>query len=385
MLYLKKSIIFFGIAALLFSGCGIEKNKPEDNIREVSSENRFMGWGSSIEVKESGVIYEDAIIEFQDSVIEEMLRNMIGKPEGEVYISELQEIHAIYWRKDIGYWSNLQSPDGKVPYGAGTEGPWETKQPNSLVDLSYCYNLQSIAFAGIKVPSLKPLSDLPQLESLLFLGADVTEEVLMEVGELLGLKSITFGKMELSSLQFLCNLPQLEALAFEQTTVTEEVLADIGELPRIKKLEIGNGDGTKWGHLTDGSFLIPIADQLIEFRAEGGIDWNPEVMALMTKMETLSIHYADDLSFLEQMPKLKKLSLYCCCPKDWSPLGSLESLEHLEIRGNMNTSIDIDLDDLKLLTHLDFLELDLAYNKNDYSREEIIEAMPSLTGLVTLY
>jgi len=45
--------------------------------------------------KESGVVYEDKVMEFKDAVVEEILRNMIGKPEGDVYISDLQEIHQL--------------------------------------------------------------------------------------------------------------------------------------------------------------------------------------------------------------------------------------------------------------------------------------------------
>lgn len=339
MFYFRKNILFFGVLVLLCSGCSVAETKPENTIQEVSSEVRITRQSGLLvkegELKESGVLYEDMPIEFQDEVVEEMLRNMIGKPEGEVYVSELQEIHAIYWRND-NYWSNLQSPEGKLPHVSGDEGPWNTKQPNCLDDLAYCYNLQWLEFGGIKVPSLKSLY----------------------------------------------NLPQLETLQFEGSEVIEDVLEEIGNFPTIKNFEIGNGDFTYWGHLTDGSFLIPLAAQLIELDAAGGIDWNPNVLAQMTELEVLTIHYADDLSFLEQMPKLKELSLYCCCPSDWSPLGSLKNLEHLEISGNYKTIIDIELNDLCLLTNLDYLELVYTSVNDEYKREEIIEALPSLTGLV---
>lgn len=383
--------MFLGIVVLLFIGCGIEENKQESDVRKISSEVRLMGRGMNLrteegDIKESGKVYEDAVIEFQDPVVEEMLRNMIGKTEGEVYISELQKIHAIYWQESAGYWSNLQSSEGYVPRGEGVQGPWETKQPDNLEDLTYCYNLQLMEFGrGIKVPSLEPLYDLPQLERLGFWGADVTEEVLREVSELSRLKSISFGKMELSSLEAISNLSQVEELIFEGTTLTEEILIEIGKLPMLKRLEIGKSAGTQWGHLTDGSFLIPVAAQLIELHAAGDIEWEPEVLALMTKMETLSIDYVDDLSFLGQMPELKKLSLYCCCPMSWKFLENLENLEHLEIRGNYKAKIDIELTDLCSLTNLDYLELGYTSINDEYSREDIIEALPSLTGLVTQY
>ena len=344
----KNIFLLCTMAAIFFvTACGgswngtVSEVKPEDITREVSSELRGMGQSGLLveegELKESGVIYEDAAITFQDEVIEEMLRNLIGKPGGEVYISELQEIHAIYWRHG-SYWSNLQSPDGCLPHISGCEdGPWETKQPESLKDLAYCYNLQWMEFGGIEVPSLEPF----------------------------------------------CNLSQLETLNFEGASVTEEVLEEIGELPALKYLAIGNGDGTDWGNLTDGSFLLPLADQLIELEAAGGIDWNVEVLSEMKKLESLTIDYAEDIFFLTQMPGLKELYLYCCTPKEWKALSGLKELEYLVIRGNYKTTIDIELQDLTSLIHLDYLDIAYTSINEEYSYEEIVEALPSLTGLFT--
>ena len=340
MFRLKKCVLFMITTALLFSGCAAgTETKPEDTVREVSPEFRGFGQSGLLveegELKESGVIYEDAAIIFQDKVIEEMIRNIIGKPIGEVYISELQGIHGIYWRLD-SYWSNLQSPDGCLPHISGCEeGPWETKQPESLDDLAYCYNLQWMEFGGIEVPSLEPL----------------------------------------------CNLPQLETLRFNGTSVTEEVLEEIGEFPMLKRLRIGNSDDTDWGNLTDGSFLLPLADQLIELKAAGGIDWNVEVLSEMKKLESLLIHYAEDMSFLTQMPELKKLYLYCCTPKEWEAFSSLKELEYLVINGNYKTKVEIELQDLIPLVQLDYLGIMYTSINEEYSYQEIVDALPSLTGL----
>lgn len=342
MLFLKKSILSIGIMVFLFSGCA-----AENNVRDVSSEYKIFGLGTGLKVeegdlKESGIIYEDMPIVFQDKVAEEMLRNIIGKPEGDVYISELQKIHAIYWRDTAGYYSNLQSPNGQLPHVSGGEGPWETKQLNSLEDFTYCYNLQWLEFAGgIEIPPLEPLYELTQLETLDFSNAIVTEEILTEIA----------------------NLPNLKNLR----------LSDYAE---------GYG-GTNWGYLTDGSFVIPLAEQLIYLDALGNIDWKPEVLVQMTNLESLRIYYAEDLSFLQGMTELKELQLYCCTPRDFTPLGYLEKLEFLDISGTDRNVIDIGLDDLKPLTNLKYLELSFTKINEIHSREEIIKALPSLTTLVT--
>lgn len=342
----RKWILFMAVVVLFLSGCGTKIGENEamstENENEVSSEFRPFSGRSGLlveegELKESGVVYEDAVITFQDAVIEEMLRNLIGKPEGDVYISELQEIHGIYWRYDV-YWSNLQSPDGCLPHVSGCEeGPWDTKQPETLADLAYCYNLQWMEFGSIKVPSLEPFYELPQLEVIGFCGTEITEE---------GLK-------------------------------------EIGNLSLLQELHLAIDEAMNWSHLTDGSFILPLADQLVYLEAEAGIDWNVEVLAQMTKLEKLRMSKADDLSFLGNLTELKRLYLYCCGPTDWSPLGEAEKLEHLDISGNYKVTVEIGLEDLQKVKNLDYLSITYTTVNENYQREEIIEALPSLTGLVT--
>lgn len=108
------------LTLFLLSGCSAtrESTDPKESVREVSP--AFRGFGESGllvnkgELKESRAEFPDTPAEFQDPVVEEMLRNLIGKPEGEVLHSDLKEIHAIYWRSN-SYWSNLQSTDGTLP------------------------------------------------------------------------------------------------------------------------------------------------------------------------------------------------------------------------------------------------------------------------------
>ena len=210
------------------------------------------------------------------------------------------------------------------------EGPWETKQPNTLADLSMCDNLQWMEFGAIEVPSLQPLFTLAQLETIWFEGASVTEEILEE----------------------------------------------LSLLPELKELDIGTEDN--WGSITDGSFLLPLADRLIYLGASGKVQWNPEVLAQMTKLEKLRIDNVENISFLAEMPELKELSLYASTTTDWSTLETLQNLEELHIIGNMYVTIHVSLDDLRALTGLEYLVLGSTDLQNQNSRQEIIDALPGL-------
>lgn len=325
------------IMALFVCGCGAPKGneealETETKQRSVSSE--FQGVGGDIEWKESGVVFEDGPVTFQDPVTEQMLRNMIGKPEGEVLRSELQEIHGIYW--GLGsYWSNLQFEDRN---GIGGREEFLGGQPQSLEDFALCDNLQDLSFGSIEVPSLAPLATLTQLERIYFCGS----------------------------------------------TVTEERLFELALLPELKQLEFCTGEFMDWSGVTDGNFLLPLADRLTSLYAAGSVRWNPEVLAQMTKLDCLLIEDADDLSFLTELTQLKRLVLYTCTADDWSPLAAQQNLEYLVISGNQKMTPGVTLEDLRPLVNLKYLELSFTNVTKEHSRQEIIDALPALTGLYTI-
>lgn len=325
------------LTLFLLSGCSAtrESTDPKESVREVSP--AFRGFGESGllvnkgELKESRAEFPDTPAEFQDPVVEEMLRNLIGKPEGEVLHSDLEEIHAIYWRGH--YWSNLQSTDGTLP--KDENGPWETKQPETLEDFALCSNLQWMEFGGIEVPFLAPLSSLLQLETI----------------------------------------------AFHNVKATKERMEELALFSNLKALEI---NGVRWegaGNPEKGEFLIPLADRLTYLDLSGETECNPEIYSRMTNLESLCIDGASDLSFLKNLTKLKELVIYASTAEDWSPLGSLKNLEYLSICGNMYHSSSVTLDDLRPLSQLDYLSLGFTKADKKSSRNEIIEALPGLTGL----
>ena len=384
----KKYYLLFVIFIFLLSACGSAEDGLESTQREVSSEFRgfFMGYRFEMEERESGMVYEDKPVVFQDEVMEEMLRNMLEKPEGEVYLSELQKIQKLCFNED-NYWSNIQGTGHNAfPLEYDEEG--NARWFRSLADLSNCYNLQWLTLYGVgNIPSFLPICELPQLEILNLDCSTMTEERVEEIGKITSLKSLHFMEGKLNSLAALCKLPQLEELSLSGVTVTEEVLSDIGTLPALKIFEVGVYDtytsqelGADWSDLTDGSFLLPIADQLTGLKAYGGIDWNPDVLSKMTNMEELIIGYAKDISFLEYMPNLKQLSMYCCTPQDWDALALLQKLEYLDITGNMYITIPIKLSDLTPLKKLDYLELIFTEINTECSYQEVVDALPSLTG-----
>ena len=159
---------------------------------------------------------------------------------------------------------------------------------------------------------------------------------------------------------------------------------EIGMISSLKILEMGHKEFTDFSDVTDGSFVLPIADRLVAFYAAGGIDWSPEILAQMTNLESLYLEDATDLSFCEHIPQLKKLYMTGGDVKDWSPIAYLENLEYLYSGGNSRHVVEVDFEALTKLKKLDYLGLTFTTVNREYTFNEIVDAIPSLTGLYML-
>lgn len=339
-----KKLILFILSAVLLAACRQSNagqappSASEAPQREVSA--AFQGfsqtgleWIQAGGAKESSVSFQEEAISFQDPAVERFLRNIIDKPEGEVLRSDLQSIRLLCWSHN-SCWSERFDENGNLM-------EWPLEQPQTLADLAYCDNLQWIRFGEMEVPSLQPLA----------------------------------------------GLPRLEVIEFEGAKVTPEILEELAQLPALKELSIGFFDepyGTDWRGVTDGAFLLPLADQLVSLQAAGGVEWNPEVLAQMTALRQLSLANAEDLRFLEKLPALQKLYLTNCTSAEWGSLAALQNLEYLSINGSQAAEATVTLEDLRPLARLQYLGLSYTAASRENTRQEIIDALPALTGLYIL-
>lgn len=322
-------------AAWLLAGCAGAPESP----RQVSG--AFVGFGKSGlvvadgDLKECDTAFVDSVVTFQDAAMEEVLRNLLGKPTGEVWHSDLRSLHAIYWRGE--YWSDLQSPDGLRPEKTARWALAYDTVPQTLADLAWCDNLQWLELGAFPLPSLEPLSGLPQLEHL----------------------------------------------SFQQTSVDSARLEELALLPALTSLELDfrdlsvEGGAAGMDATADGAFLLPLADRLTCLCVEMPVTWDPQVLSQLTSLELLRLTAPTDLQFLAAMPNLKYLSLTQCQASDWSALGQARELRHVALTKCQG----VGLADLTPLEHLEYLGLTVTELTPEQSRSEIIDALSSLSGL----
>lgn len=279
------------------------------------------------ELKQSGAVFEDGVVEFQDPVIGQMLRTILGKPDGSVLRSELQQIHAIYWRTGNRYWSNLQSDDGALPQDGSQ---WHsTGQPQTLADLALCDNLQWLEIGAIECPSLEPLG----------------------------------------------SLTQLEYIAFNASAVPAQRWEELAQLPALTGLQLDLRDGSGEDTTGDGSCLLPLAEQLCYLDIRHPLTWETDVLAQFTGLEYLYINGPRELGFLEALPKLWDLSICYYDGSDWDVLGRMENLRCLELLKCKGCELDA-LADAQGLE-----QLILVMCEPVPTRMEVLDALPGLKAL----
>ena len=328
------------LVILLLTGCGLSDTPVPPGNSQISTKPEASHYMTGLrvnygELKESGAVFTDEAVEFQDPVIEEMLRTILGKPDGAVLRSDLQSIHAIYWRSGNRYWSNLQSDDGKLPKD-GSEW-YSTGQPQTLADLSYCDNLQWLEIGAIELPSLEPLYSLTQLAHVSFNSTIVSAERWEE----------------------LVRLPALTGLELDFRDMTAD----------------HTGATTKDDTNGNGALLLPLAAQLKVLCIEHPLTWETETLSQFTELEYLRVTYAKTLSFLAAMPKLRDLSLSNCQAEDWSALEQLPELSYLQLIKCGGFTME-DLSKVRALTDLSMTMCSISEN-----RDEILSALPNLEAL----
>lgn len=147
---------------------------------------------------------EDYVIEWADEGMEAHIRMWLGKPEGDIYHSDVWDIRLIH----IG-------TQCEVPYDVIMELPPESR--DYFTNMDFCYEESRMYYDVTKLPTISSLEDLRHFDSLQYLTMDAYE--LSNISDLTACKNLKVLQLcgtQLKSLDEIGQLTSLERLNLSQ-------------------------------------------------------------------------------------------------------------------------------------------------------------------------
>jgi len=235
----------------------------------------------------------DEIIEFADENLENRVRDVIDKPEGNLYLDDVINTRALHFDR----------------YYPG-------HRLNSFEGIENLKNLEKLVFAGYDIDDLSPLTELNNL------------------------KSLEFGAWEPTFIEDLSPLGKLQSL--EKLNIGANITSDIspvGNLVNLKELRL-------WRSIPEGdiSFMSNLKSLSILNIADNRIKDISALSALTNLVElNLGVNQIEDISALEKLIRLEILVLGGSQEgvistgnkiKDISPIKNLTNLSLLTLDDN---------------------------------------------------
>ena len=191
------------------------------------------------------------------------------------------------------------------------------------IELRYCdianfsglaalQNLESVDLYGSNVTgSFAPLAGCPNLRKIDYYAVKATQDVYDSLGTLKQVKEFHGGLTKMTSIKWLLNVPQAEALV-----VFSEKIADLSPISTLANLTHFKGwsmDGGSMAPALGDLSLLANCRKLKKLELPGSSYTGTALIGTFTDLEELDLSRAKqpvDVSFVKQLPKLKRISLY---------------------------------------------------------------------------
>lgn len=274
-------------------------------------------------------------VTWKDAALERLVREQLNKPEGDIYIDELEAI------TELHIWGNALSPGKTDEIIASAEkftrnDVTAAAEIKNIEDLRYFKNLQRLTLCHQLISDFAPLESLTKLEYLVLTNDGIEEPSFLKSLPLL--TSLRLDYNAISSLNAISDLKNLKYL-----DISHNEIDDLSELAKISGLEtlILNQEGLK---PKDYVRLKDISD-----------------LKNLTSLRRLSLRSQEieDITALSSLTGLEELDLRYNNVWDFSPLATLKKLSSLWMKGyNFSTHNLAFLRELPLLTTTDLDEAD---------------------------
>lgn len=269
------------LRASLNTPVGMASTKLIDDLHQILCELRQPYDGELEELQARSNLFgqdfsETDVVSFRDAEFERMIREAMGKTEGEaVYAPELESITRISMRFGVAAFS-----EEILPSVIG----YKQDNPLDLFDLKLLPNLQFVSVTDMACTGFEALNELPKLRRLTLIDAGVTD---CEVLANLILDSLSLARNSIEDFSSLSGMTRLQSLNLYMTNLDSlEVLSD---LTNLELLVVGDNPITELEPIMGMKSLKYLSIQNTDVQSL-------EALRNMDQLETLNISELGSIS-----------------------------------------------------------------------------------------
>ena len=321
----------------------------------------------------------DEVVEFEDENLEDVVREEIGQPTGDIYTVDVNDIEVLSTTD-----GNIQSLDG-IEHLISLESLYigttdialmderPTENENTISDLEPLTELTELRNLRISnSPELNDISPLKELENLerLFLYHNPNINEFETIAELIELQLLNLGNTGLSDgdLNYISSLEKLDSLWVWNNNITDiNFLENLAELVELNLAHNEIDDYSPLSNL-DSLEYLNLGNTRV---SDDDLD---EYIANMTYLEQLFIWDNDleDISSLENLTKLELFSFHINKIEKIDVVSEMENLDVLNMPENEIQDISPveELDELTSLAFYDNQVDDISPLKENESWQE---------------
>ena len=250
------------------------------------------------------------VVDIPDPNLEALIRETIGKPEGDITDADLQGITIL-----------------------NSEHDWNTPEEEKIADptgLEYCTNLTSL---NLRYNQISDISSLASLTGLTYLNLGSNQ--ISDISSLANLTSLTDLYLHvnlISDISSLANLTSLTELSLSSNPISDiSSLANLTSLTHLSLESNQISDISSLANLTSLTYLYLSSNLISDISS----------LANLTSLTHLSLHsnQISDISSLANLTNLPFLVLSSNPISDISSLANLTSLTHLSLESNQISDI----------------------------------------------
>lgn len=243
--------------------------------------------------------------EFKDAKVESIVRALIGKPSGTIYMKDLARVTKLDNTVD-------GVSDGKI---------------QTFEDLAVMTSISEIKLVGeTKVADFEVLQELPALRRLTLKSCNIND---LDIKKVLALTNLTYLDLTNNNISEISLIGSLSRLYY--LNLSNNDIVDMSSLARLKKLTTLNISGNAVKNI---EWIVELKELTSVNLSDNHIKDFMGLADLRLTELTLDDSEISDIKFLTNMKSLKNISLRNNKVSDLLPLKSFSKLETLDVSGN---------------------------------------------------